>query len=142
MFNVTVLKMKDIKKYVVGMLLTIVVIIIVSQYFPLLMQKKKSVPQWMTENSMIECLDQAVPTMASINEEYKKIAKEEDEIAEDKFLQGILKTQISSMQGIEKQSIEVKEEAVAKEEVEQELQAPKEEAIELARKWFSDRSDY
>lgn len=123
MFNVTVLKMKDIKKYVIVMSVTIVTIIIISQYFPMLIK-------WISKKSMIECLEQAVPSIASINEEYKKIAKE-DEITEDKFLQGILKTQISSMKEIE--NIEVKEEAITKAEEE----IPNEEKIEIVRK-----SDY
>lgn len=129
MFNVTILKMKDIKKYVVGMLAVLIVIITVSQYFPKIIKEKRSSLKWVTQNSMIECLEQAVPTMASVNEEYKKIAKEE-EITEDKFLQGILKTQISSMQGIEK--AEIKEEVVAKEEQVTEPQPPKEENLGLA----------
>ena len=129
MFNVTILKMKDIKKYVIGMLAVLIIIITVSQYFPKIIKEKRSMPKWVTENSMLGCLEQAVPTMASVNEEYKKIAKEE-EITEDKFLQGILKTQISSMQGIEK--AEIREEVVAKEEQVTEPQPPKEENLELA----------
>ncbi len=139
MFNVTVLKMKDIKKYVIGMLVTTIIIITVSQYFPKVLKEKRSLPQWVTENSMLGCLEQAVPTMASDNEEYKKIA-EEEEITEDKFLQGILKTQISSIQGIE--NIETKEKEEAKEEVAQEPQPPKEENIELARNRLNNRSNY
>lgn len=131
MFNVTVLKMKDIKKYVIGMLVTTIIIITVSQYLPKMLKEKRSLPQWVSENSMLGCLEQAVPTMASVNEEYKKIA-EEEEITEDKFLQGILKTQVSSMQGIEK--IETKEKTEVKEEAIQEPQPPKEENLALARK--------
>lgn len=139
MFNVTVLKMKDIKKYVIGMLVTTIVIITVSQYLPKMLKEKRSLPQWVSENSMLGCLEQAVPTMASVNEEYKKIA-EEEEITEDKFLQGILKTQVSSMQGIEK--IETKEKTEVKEEAIQEPQPPKEENLALARKWCNNRGHY
>lgn len=139
MFNVTVLKMKDIKKYVIGMLVTTIVIITISQYLPKMLKEKRSLPQWVSENSMLGCLEQAVPTMASVNEEYKKIA-EEEEITEDKFLQGILKTQVSSMQGIEK--IETKEKTEVKEEAIQEPQPPKEENLALARKWCNNRGHY
>lgn len=131
MFNVTVLKMKDIKKYVIGMLVTTIVIITVSQYLPKMLKEKRSLPQWVSKNSMLGCLEQAVPTMASVNEEYKKIA-EEEEITEDKFLQGVLKTQVSSMQGIEK--IETEEKTEVKEEAIQEPQPSKEENLALARK--------
>lgn len=140
MFNVTVLKMKDIKKYVIGMLVTTIIIITVSQYFPKIIKEKRSVPQWVTENSMIGCLEQAVPTMASVNEEYRKIAKEEEGITEDKFLQGILKTQVSSIQGIE--DMEIKAEVTAKEETEQEEQPVQEENLELARKWCNNRGHH
>lgn len=131
MFNVTVLKMKDIKKYVIGMLVTTIIIITVSQSLPKMLKEKRSLPQWVSENSMLGCLEQAVPTMASVNEEYKKIA-EEEEITEDKFLQGVLKTQVSSMQGIEK--IKTEEKTEVKEEAIQEPQPSKEENLALARK--------
>ena len=39
MYNV-IHKMKDIKKYIIGMLLTIIVIVIVSNYLPKLEEKK------------------------------------------------------------------------------------------------------
>ena len=132
MFNVTVLKIKDIKKYLIGMLITIVIIITVIQYFPKMLKEKRSMPKWVTENSMMECLDQTVPAMSTVNEEYKKIAKEEG-TSESKFLQGVLKTQISSIQEVE--NIEKKEEVQAEakqEEAVQEPQEPKEETLELA----------
>lgn len=113
MFNVTVLKMKDIRKYVIGVLVTIVVIIAISKYFPNHIKEKKIVETLIPENSMLECLEHTVPTISSINEEYKMIAMEGEEITEDKFLQGILNTQISSIKGME--NIE-KKEVVAKEE--------------------------
>ena len=40
MFNVTVLKMKDIRKYVLGMLITIIVIILISKWIPKIVQEK------------------------------------------------------------------------------------------------------
>ena len=113
MFNVTVLKMKDIKKYMVGLLATAAVVIMVSKYFPLNTKEEKIVQKMLTENSMLGCLDQTIPTISNMNEEYKKIAKEEDELTENTFLQGILKTQVSSIKGLE--TIEEKEK-IAKEE--------------------------
>lgn len=113
MFNVTVLKMKDIKKYVIGLLATVVVVIIISKYFPQTAKEGKMIPKITVENSMLGCLDQTVPTIANMNEEYKKIAKEEDELTEDTFLQGILKTQVSSIKGLE---IVEEKKKIAKEE--------------------------
>ena len=54
----------------------------------------------LSEQSFINCFEQAVPTMKNINEEYSKVAQEDDHSKED-LLQGILKTQISSIQEIE-----------------------------------------
>ena len=82
MFNVTVLKMKDIKKYLLGILATSIVVFIVSKYIP-------------KNNSMLGCLKQTVPTITNLNR------TDEQRNYEDDFLQGILKTQISSMKVIE-----------------------------------------
>lgn len=111
MFNVTVLKMKDIKRYLIGIIVAILGMIALSRYFPQKGKEEKIVQKLIGENSMLGCLEQAVPCMSNINEEYKKIAKEEEgenENTENKLLQGILKTQISSIQGIE--NIERKQE--------------------------------
>lgn len=107
MFNVTVLKMKDIKKYFIGMLATIIVVMLVSKYLPKTANKEKVVGKVLSENSMVECLGQTVTSMSSVDEEYQKIANEEEGIKEEDLLQGILKTQISSIQGME--NIEEKE---------------------------------
>ena len=82
MFNVTVLKMKDIKKYLLGMLATIIVIFIASKYIP-------------KNNNMLGCLKQTIPTVTNVQQDYEQKAYEKD------VLQGILKTQISSMQTME-----------------------------------------
>lgn len=128
MFNVTVLKMKDIRKYMIGMVITIIAIIAISKYFPKDTKEEKIVQKLVSENAMISCLDQTIPTMSNINEEYKKIAEEEDEITEDKFLQGLLKTQISTIKGME--NIE-KKEKLANEQQEQESET--EEKVEVAQ---------
>lgn len=122
MFNVTVLKMKDIKKYLLGMLATIVIVFIVSKYIP----KNNN-------NSMLVCLEQTVPTVTNIEHE-----DEEEDYGEDIFLQSILKTQISSIQAIENidNNVKNKEEVNTKEKEE-----PKQE-VEMARNQFSNRSYY
>lgn len=131
MFNVTVLKMKDIKKYFIGMVLTIIAIIAVSKYFPKITKEEKILQKLVSENSMVECLDQTVPTIVSMNEEYKKVEKEGEELTENKFLQGILKTQISSIKGIEK--IEEKEELAKQNSEEQEQEMQPEEKVDIAQ---------
>lgn len=139
MFNVTVVKMKDIRKYFLGMLAVIIVVILVCKYFPNITKEKEIVHEVLPENSMLGCLEQTVPTISSINEEYKKIASEEDDIKEEEdILQGILKTQISSIQGLEKLEEKTQKENMEKEEenTKEEIQTnqnKKNENIEVAQ---------
>lgn len=114
MFNVTVLKMKDIKKYFIGMLATIVVVIVASKCLPRPTKEGKMVQKVLAENSMLECLGQTVTTMSSTQEQNGEMPEKEEEIEEENLLQGILKTQISSIQGIE--NIEDKEKGKQKQE--------------------------
>ena len=89
MFNVTVLNLKDIKKHSIGIILTLIVIMFVSKWLPQdtkeekVVQKVKNGVELLSGNSMLECLEQTVPTMATVNEEYKKIANEDDIIEEE-----------------------------------------------------------
>lgn len=135
MFNVTVLKMKDLKKYFIGMLSTVIVIILASKYFPQATKEAK-VQKLLSEHSMLGCLEQTVPTISSINEEYKKIASEEDiGLKEGSLLQGVLKTQISSIQGMEKIEEKAQKEGVSAPE-KQEDKADKQ-SIETAKTGLS-----
>ena len=110
MFNVTILKMRDIIKYIIGLLTTIIVVIVVSKFFSKenkgnnenkIVNEVKNGISMLSEQSFLGCFEQAVPTMANLNEEYSKVAKEDDHSRED-ILQGVLETQISSIKGIEK----------------------------------------
>ena len=106
MFNVSILKMKHIIKYIIGIIITILVIVFVSKQFQNNKNEEKIVNKvensinMISEQSLLSCFEQVVPTMANINKEYSEIAKEDDHSKED-LLQGILKTQISSIQGME-----------------------------------------
>ena len=113
MFNVTVLKMKDIIKYLAGILLTGLVVIFVSKGLgknnettndgsnKIIGKLEKGI-SFFTENSMLHALDQTIPAISNINEEYKNIAKEDDGNAENKnILQAMLGIQISSINGME-----------------------------------------
>ena len=107
MFNVTILKMKDIIKYIIGIILTITVVIFISKHFQKdnnnerkIVNELKNGISMLSEQSLLSCFEQTVPTMLNLNEEYSKIAKEDDHSKQD-ILQGILKTQISSIQQIE-----------------------------------------
>lgn len=106
MFNVTILKMKDIIKYIMGITITIIIVVFVSKQFQNSKNEKNIINKvenginMITEQSLLSCFEQAVPTMANINKEYSEIAKEDDHSKEN-LLQSILKTQISSIQGME-----------------------------------------
>lgn len=129
MFNVTVLKMKDIKKCFIGMSITFIIVILVSKYFPKISVEKKVVTNALSQNSMLGCLEQTVPVIAGINEEYKKMENENEEIKEEDLLQGILKTQISSIQGMETIEERAQMEEITEDEKEGQEKAQEEQEI-------------
>ena len=109
MFNVTILKMRDLIKYFIGLLTTIIVVVVVSKFFSKddknnsenkIVNEVKNSISMLSEQSFLGCFEQSVPTMANLNEEYSKVAKEDDHSRED-ILQGVLETQISSIKGME-----------------------------------------
>ena len=107
MFNVTVLKMKDIIKYLVGIIITIAFVIYTARYFSSIKNKvkedkKQSKIEIFQFGSLTSCLDETIPTMSSINEEYNKIEQENEKIESTNYLEEFLKTEISSIKGIEK----------------------------------------
>ena len=108
MFNVTVLKMRDIFKVIIGITFLVIVVLGISKIFhkdtkenSKGVQKIENGIKALSQFSMINCMDQTIPTMSSINEEYKNIAKEDDQKENKNILQEMLKTQISSVNAIE-----------------------------------------
>lgn len=119
MINVTVLKVKDIKKYLIGSIVIILVVILASKYFPKMIKEKRVIEEVIAKNNMIGCLEQTIPTIASIKEEEEEEGKNKND-----WLQGVLKTQISSIQGLENKEIkESKEEKTEEEQQEQQNNA-------------------
>lgn len=130
MFNVTILKMKDILKYLIGILLTGMVIIFISKGLGKVsednsdgsnnvVQKVGKGISLFTENSMLQALDTTIPVIANVNEEYKNIAKEDNENDNNKdILQAMLGIQISSINGMENinENKEIEEEKKTEEE--------------------------
>lgn len=113
MFNVTVLKLRDIVKFLIGILLIFLILFFIGKGIKkennenkdnkignTIIEKIEKGISAITENSMLQALDQTIPTMSNINEEYKKVAKEDD--GENKnILQEMLETQISSIKTVE-----------------------------------------
>lgn len=107
MFNVAVLKMRDIIKYLVGIIITISVVVFASRYFSSVKvkekeTKKQSKIEIFQFGSLTSCLDKTIPTMSDINKEYNEIEKENEKISETNYLEEFLKTEIGSIKGIEK----------------------------------------
>lgn len=114
MFNVTILKLKDIIKFIVGLLIIIVIIFLINK-------SKNSIPKksirLINNKSLVSCLDQTLPVVAATNREENKLSKQNNK---NVILEKMLKTQISSIQGIE--NIERKEEQIAKLKTQEALQ--------------------
>lgn len=109
MFNVTVLKMKDIIKYFICIVFILLLTVVISKNFNIkqnennLIKGAKSKISILSEKSMIECIEKTIPVIKTINEEYGNIENVENkkEITEEKILKNILKTEISSMKSID-----------------------------------------
>lgn len=109
MFNVTILKMRDVIKILIGITSIIFIILGISKNFQKENKNEEKISRVietgissLSENSMLVCIEQVIPTMSNTNEEYKNIVKEDDEKQKDKsILEEILKTQISSIKAME-----------------------------------------
>lgn len=108
MFNVTVLKMRDIFKVIIGITFIVVMVFGISKIFhrdtkeeTKVVQKIESGLKSVSQFSMLNCIDQTIPTVSIVNEEYRNIAKEDDQKENKNILQEMLKTQISSVNAIE-----------------------------------------
>ena len=130
MFNVTVFRMKDIIKYFFGFVITIVFVVIISKYFnkdtnreEKIIKEVKNGMIMLSENSLLGCLDNTLPSIKILNDEYRNISNEDDHKEEKNILQAILNTQISSINGIDE--IEEEKETIA--EVKQEEEEKNEE---------------
>lgn len=106
MFNVTVLKMKDIVKYLVGIIITIGIIVYTTRFFAYKPKKQNDIVekkeigkiQINKMGSLTSCLDKTIPVMSSTN---KNNENEKKETSKNDYLEKFLKTEISSIKGIE-----------------------------------------
>lgn len=120
MFNVAVLKMKDIIKYLVGIIITIFFVIYTARYFSSLKnkikyeEKKQNKTEVFQFGSLTSCLDKTITTMSYMNEEHNK--KESKKIESKDYLEEFLKTEISSMKNIKDEKIEKRIDSESKNE--------------------------
>ena len=121
MFNVAVLRLKDIIKYLIGMVLLVVVVFMITSAFPAWKENSQKVKQEMenkvetiSKNSGLSCFEQVLPVAASVNKEYSAVAKEDDVKEEKNILQEMLATQIASIKAMDESNQSLGE--VAKQE--------------------------
>ena len=125
MFNVTVLRLKDIIKYIVCIFVLILIIFSATKYFSNVKEETKEVTQkvenvknQISNNSLLSCLDATIPVVASINKQGEQENNEENN--ENDILKSILETQISSIKDI--QSIEDSSEEIQNNDEDKEIE--------------------
>ena len=101
MFNVKVLRMKDIIKYFAGVTLTIAIVMSLTKYFTNIKTSRTEVKSNLfSTNDMLRCLDETIPAMANIRDESSTELEKLNTSTND-ILEGFLKTEISSIKGLE-----------------------------------------
>ncbi len=117
MFNVTVLRLKDIVKYLICIFVLILLIFSISNYFSgtknntqNMTQEIENVTNEISSYNLLSCLDATLPVVASINNS-EESENEETEISESDILKSMLETQISSIDEIQNME-EVSEEEI------------------------------
>ena len=105
MFNVTVLRLKDIVKYIICIFVLILLIFSITNYFSgakknteQVTQKVENVTNQLSSHSLLSCLDATLPVVASINHSEEK---EKEKLSENDILKSMLETQISSINEIQ-----------------------------------------
>lgn len=104
MFNVTVLKMKDILKYILGICLIIAILMTMTKIFSKKAKqenKKESKVQIFSFGGLTSCLDTTIPTIEVVNKEYNEIEEENTKINQGNYPEQFLRTEISSIKAIE-----------------------------------------
>ena len=99
MFNVTVLKIGDIIKYLVGISIIVMLMVFTARYFSSTKENKNTKNfKILQANSLTKCMEQEIPAMASISSEND--IKEQNTISQNNYLEQFLQTEISSIKGI------------------------------------------
>lgn len=99
MFNVTVLKIGDIIKYLVGISIIVMLMVFTARYFSSTKENKNNKNfKILQANSLTKCMEQEIPAMASISSEND--IKEQNTISQNNYLEQFLQTEISSIKGI------------------------------------------
>ena len=101
MFNVTVLKIGDIIKYLVGISIIVMLMVFTARYFSSTKENKNTKNfKILQANSLTKCMEQEIPAMDSVNSEND--TQEKNETSQNNYLEQFLQTEISSIKGIQK----------------------------------------
>ena len=125
MFNVTVLKLRDILKFIIGILAISIILLTITKSFSvnntITHEKISSKLTTIIENNLIKCIDDTLPTISMIDEEEENI----------NYIEDVLKTQISTINGIEKIEDKLKQNEIKTDDTKEKTTDNKEN-IELA----------
>lgn len=127
MFNVAVLKMKDIIKYFIGIMATLGMVTLISHFMTGENKGKASSPktietkieskmQEVAKASFISCFDRVIPAMTVVGEEYRQMEQEEEK-EKSSILEELLATEIPVMKELKKE-----EEKLATDKANQEIE--------------------
>lgn len=103
MFNVAILRLKDLFKILAG---SIFIILFITILWNGILSKKEALKNnnkidILTKTSMLGALEEVMPVAKNINQEYRKVAKEDDHKEEKNILKAMLETQISSAKALD-----------------------------------------
>lgn len=103
MFNVAVVNIKDILKYLVSITVTFFLVMFAARYFSTLNENEKykleinSKISEITQMSLLVCLDEVIPGIKETNNELNKT--DEDQITENDILGGLLRIELAMLKG-------------------------------------------
>lgn len=103
MFNVAILRLKDLFKILAG---SIFIILFITILWNGIVSKKEALKNnnkidILPKTSMLGALEEVMPVAKNINQEYRKVAKEDDHKEEKNILKAMLETQISSAKALD-----------------------------------------
>lgn len=111
MFNVAVVNIKDVLKYLVTITITLCLVMSVTRYFSKLNENQEfGLDQKISEimqNVISICLDETIPAMKEINHELNN--SEEDVIDEQTILGSLLKVELAMFEETKHETVEVAE---------------------------------
>lgn len=132
MFNVTVLKIGDIIKYLVGISIIVMLMVFTARYFSSTKENKNTKNfKILQANSLTKCMEQEIPAMASVNSEND--TQEKNETSQNNYLEQFLQTEISSIKGIQEAEEKVEVEDKNKNQNETTQNAERRNDVQLAQ---------